>query len=209
MSPARTSSSTVVVTARSSSEPHISCTAAAIWRRICSCLPRAGPALVELAQQREDACELADGRVAPRLRRVCGEDEAHLGLGERLVQLRGARALGGELRDRGVQRAAARTGRGVELADAAHAVEVLGEVHELKPAREHADEQHDLGQLEAGDELRELVRRGGVAAARALAELDRAAVQLERLRSLDRADDLVEDAAEQRLVVGVRAALGV
>ena len=42
MSPARTSSSTVVVTARSSSETHISCTAAAIWRRRCSCLMRDG-----------------------------------------------------------------------------------------------------------------------------------------------------------------------
>jgi len=31
-------------------------------------------------------------------------------------------------------------------------------------------------------------------------------VQLERLRPLDGADDLVEDAAEQRLVVGVGAA---
>jgi hypothetical protein len=108
-----------------------------------------------------------------------------------------------------VQRAAARVGPGVELADAAHAVEVLGEVHELKPAREHADEQHDRGQLEARDEPRELVGGFGVAATRALAELDRAAVQLECRRPLDRADDLVEDAAEQRLVVGVRAILGV
>ena len=64
-------------------------------------------------------------------------------------------------------------------------------------------------QLEVRDELRELVGGGGVAAARALAELDRAAVQRERLGSLDGADDLVEDAAEQRLVVGVRAAGGV
>ena len=65
------------------------------------------------------------------------------------------------------------------------------------------------GEVETLDELRELVRRAGVAAARALAEVDRLAVQLERLRSLDGADDLVEDAAEQRLVVGVRAAGGV
>ena len=69
-----------------------------------------GTALVELAQQREDAPELADGRVAPGLGRMRGEDEPHLGGGERLVQLLGARAVGGELGDGGVQRAAARPG---------------------------------------------------------------------------------------------------
>ena len=167
------------------------------------------PVLVELAQQGEDAGELVDRRAPPRLGRVRGEDEAHLGGGERVAQLLGGRAVGGELGDGGVQRAAARAGSLVEALDAAHAVEVLGEVHEQKPPREHADEQDDVGEVEVLDQLGELVRGGGVATARARAEVDGAAVQHERLRSLDGADHLVEDAAEQLLVVGVRAAGGV
>ena len=135
-----------------------------------------------------------------------GEDEAHLGGGERLAQLLGGRAVGGELGDGGVQRAAPRAGSLVEAVDAAHAVEVLGEVHEQKPPREHADEQDDVGEVEVLDQLGELVGGGGVAAARAGAEVDRSAMQRERVRSLDGADHLVEDAAEQLLVVGVGAA---
>ena len=163
------------------------------------------PALVELAQQREDARELGDRRATAGLGRVGGEDEAHLGGGERLQQLVGARAVGGELRDGRVQRAASRAGPLVEGADPAHAIEVLGEVHEQKPARQHPDQQHDLGELEAATSC----ASWSAASASPLRERSPRSIALrsncQRFGALDGADDLVEDAAEQRLVVGVAA----
>ena len=151
MSPARTSSRTVGETARSSSEPHSSCTAAAIRRRDLLLLAGHRQPLVERAQHREDARELVDRRAPARLGRVGGHDELHLGLGERVVQLARARPARGQARDRVAQRAAPRRGRLGQLAraQAPDAVVVLGEVHELVPARQHPDEQLELADRRA------------------------------------------------------------
>ena len=86
-------------------------------------------------------------------------------------------------------------------AQAAHALVVLGQVEQLEPARQRADEQLRLVDVQAGDELREAIGRARVAVARVLGERDRALVLRQRRRPLARLDDGGERGVQQRLVV--------
>ena len=96
-----------------------------------------------------------------------------------------------------------RRGRLAQLAgvDATHALVVLGEVEQLEPARERADEDLGLVRGQAGDELGERPGRLGVTVARGAGELHAADVQLERRVAAGRADDLLEDSPQQLLVL--------
>jgi hypothetical protein len=82
-----------------------------------------------------------------------------------------------------------------------HALVVLGEVDELEPAREGADERVDRVELEAGDQVGELVGRVLVAVAGALGELDGLLVEFQRLVAARGAQDVLEHAAQERPVL--------
>jgi len=79
-------------------------------------------------------------------------------------------------------------------ADAPDPLVVLGQVDELKPTGQRPDEQLDLGQVEPGDQLAQLVPGGIVAAPRATGKFDRPLAQREHVRGAARPNDVVQDA---------------
>ena len=164
-------------------------------------------ALVEIAQAREDARELLDGRAPPRLGRVGGHDEPQLGAREHVAQLGGGRAALGKVLDRGAQRAGPRRVAEPVLAPAEppHPLVVLGEVDELEPARERPHQHLGVVQPEPRDQLLELLGRGRRARARALAERSGALVQGDRVLALARGQDRGEELQQERVIVDERA----
>ena len=209
MSPARTSSRTVVETVRSSSVPHSSWIAAAILRRDSSSSPGTGrrsSSARSSAKMRASLLSVVRRRASVGWAVMTSSTSASASASRSSVALvppSASRAM--------ASRSEPRRGAGASLelarAQAPDPIVVLGEVHERVPARQHPDEQLDLRKVEPGDEAGQLVRRGGVAAARAPAERDRASMQLERRRALARADDVLEETAQQGFV-GDEAAAG-
>ena len=117
-----------------------------------------------------------------------------------VAQLVGRGAALGQVQDRGAQRAGARrAGAGaLAAAQAADALVVLGQVHELEPARERAHEDLGVVERERGDELLERARGGVVARPRALAERGRALVQRDRAVALARRQHGAEELEQER-----------
>ena len=132
------------------------------------------------------------------------EDEAQLAPREQPAQIVGADVLVGQAPRRVAHRARPRRRRLTPLAvgDPAHALVVLREVHELKPAGQRAHEHLGLAEVQLSHHLGELVRSGSVALPRAPGERDRALVQLERRLAIAMANHLREHVGEEPLVVG-------
>ncbi len=160
--------------------------------------------IVERAQLVEDAGLLVDRGAAPRLGRVGGHHQTDLRALQQSAHRLGAGTDVDHLVHGGGDRAGARSRRLTRLArpDAAHALVVLGEVDQLEPARERADQQLKLREVQLGDHLRELVTGVGVAVAGLAGELHRTRAERERLAGAGRVADLVEGGAEQ-LEVGL------
>ena len=198
MSPARTSSRTVVETARSSSDApqllHRGGDPAARLLLLAGRPARRSSSERSSAKMRASLLTVVRRRasVGCAVMTSCTSAPASVSCSSL-----GARPAGREARDRVAQRAAARRGRLGELADAQapHAVVVLGEVHELVPAGEHPDEQLEVVRRRGRRRARRARRprrrrrrasaararpRGG--AARAPAALDRRADDLARAR---------------------------
>ena len=163
-------------------------------------------ALVQIPQPREDARELLDRGPAPRLGRVGGHDEPELGALEHLPQLARRHAPLGEVCHRGAQGAGA--GRVAEPALAPaqppHALVVLGQVHELEPARQRPHQHLGVLERQRADQLLELARGGEIARAPALAQRGGALVQRDGLLALAGGEHGGEQLAQERLVVHER-----
>ena len=159
-------------------------------------------ATVELAEDAEQARELLDRRPPAGLGRVRSHHEAQLGVSKHGLQFGGCRTALCELRDRPAHRPGPRHRRFAVRppADAAHAVVVLGEVDELKPARERADQHLRLAEIETGDQHRQAVSRLLVAGASGLAEGDSLVEQVNSWRTVAGAHDRVQHLREKCLV---------
>ena len=165
-------------------------------------------ALVELAQEAEDALELLQRRAPASLGRMRGHHQAELSPSQEHRELGGGRPSPRKPGDRFTQRPTA-WGRGlrqVAPAQAADAVVVLGQIDELEPPRQRTHEELTVVEVESGDELGQAI--GGGAALQCLsAEGDDAVVELERRFAVAAPHHLVENFGEQRLVGG-EVALG-
>ena len=181
MSPAWTSSRTVVEPARSSSDAHSSWTAAAIWRR--DLLLLAGPAGARRARAAGRRSRASLSTVVRRRASVgCAVRTSRTSASrERVGSSRGARAAGRQPRDRVAQRAAARRGASASSRARMRRTRSLSSARFMSwSACEHPHEQLELAQVEPGDELRELVGRGGVAARERRPSATARSMQLER-----------------------------
>ena len=177
-----------------------------------------GGHLVQLAQHCEHARELVDRRATARLGRVRGHDQTQFGLVEHRLHRVTVQPRVGQRPHGLAERAVARNRRaltsprggpraGVGSAQTADPLVVLGQIDELKPARQRAH-QH-LGALHAELAHERCQRLGGsfVTGPRVLPQRDRPIQQGDRLLALGEGNHLSQQPAEQRLVVAEAAPL--
>ena len=202
MRPARTSSSTVGETARSSSEPHSSCTAAAIRRRVSFCSPGTGrrsssersmekmrASLLTVVRRRASVGCAVKTSCTSALASASCRSLALIPLAARFV----IAWLSEPRRGAGASASSRARRRRTRSLSSARFMSWCQQVSIRTSSSSSRTSRSATRPASSSAAAR-------VAVARAPAERDRAAMQLERGLALARADDLLEHAAQQRLV---------
>ena len=185
-----------------------------------SILAVGGADLVELAQDSEDPGQLVDRRPAARLRGMRGHDQTQLGPVQQQLDVSGCEPRLGQGGHGLADRARAR-GRwpplcprclrrlGVAGPQAPHALVVLGEVDELKPAGQGPHENLGTVEIQLSGQRGELIGRRRVAKPRLTAQAHCPVQERDRRGPLRQSDDLAQDFGEEALVGGEVALTGV